>query len=45
MERRRLRFGTHRDKYNCKLRKGYKLPNINEKEVKKLIDELNCIPF
>lgn len=45
MERRKLRFGAHRDNYNCNPKKGYKLPNINEKEVKKVTDELNCIPF
>lgn len=45
MERRKLRFGAHRDNYNCNPKKGYKLPNINEKEGTKVTDDLNCMPF
>lgn len=45
LERRCYRYGTHRDNYSDNPKKGYKLPNINIKEVQRLARDLSFNPF
>ena len=45
MERRNFKYKAHRDNYHSKPKSGYKLPNINQKEAKRLKDELDTVPF
>ena len=45
MERREHRWGTHRSLYNDKPKKGYKLPNIDTKQVERLRRDLKIVPF
>jgi predicted P-loop ATPase len=44
-ERCRYRYGTHRDNYSDNPKKGYKLPNVNIKEVQRLARDMSFNPF
>lgn len=43
MERRKIRFGTHRDNYRDGVKKGYKLPNIDKQQAKNMAKNLKTI--
>lgn len=46
MQRRGLRWGSHRDNYmTTKTKKGYKLPNTDIKEANRIIKDVNSCPF